>query len=64
MELHLLIYMKVIQSTGNCFYCRGIIENYDIKVDNSLKPLFDLVWNAGGCRGSLNFDEKGNWITR
>lgn len=42
----------------------GIIENYDIKIENNLKPLFDLVWNACGEPKSLNFDENGNWIAK
>lgn len=42
----------------------GIIENYDTKIEHSLKPLFDLVWNASGEPKSLNFDENGNWIVK
>jgi len=41
-----------------------IFQDYNVKVENSLKPLFDLVWNAGGLQKSLNFDENENWITR
>lgn len=26
-----------------------------------LRTLFDYVWNAAGYRGSLNYDENGNW---
>jgi hypothetical protein len=29
-----------------------------------LKPLFDLVWNAGRLPASLNFDSEGNWVNR
>ncbi|MDP3259039.1 MAG: hypothetical protein Q8M34_00440, partial [Thermodesulfovibrionales bacterium] len=42
----------------------GITENYDTKIEHSLKPLFDLVWNASGYQNSLNFDKNGNWIVR
>jgi hypothetical protein len=41
-----------------------IVENYDIKVDDVLKPQFDLIWNACGFQRSLNFDENGNWIAK
>lgn len=39
-----------------------IIESYDTKSADMLRPLFDLVWNACGYPGSRNFDEDGNWI--
>lgn len=39
-----------------------IIEDYSIDSKVVLKPLFDLIWNACGYQGSLNFDEHGNWI--
>jgi len=42
----------------------GIIEDYDQKVTSTLRPLFDLVWNACGIDKSLNFDEQGNWMEK
>lgn len=42
----------------------GITENYNTKIEHSLKPLFDLVWNASGYQNSLNFDKNGNWIVK
>jgi hypothetical protein len=29
-----------------------------------LKPMFDLVWQAAGMHGSINFDEAGEWQGR
>ncbi|ANB73662.1 hypothetical protein AYM40_15825 [Paraburkholderia phytofirmans OLGA172] len=29
-----------------------------------LKPMFDLVWQAAGMHGSINFDEAGEWRPR
>lgn len=40
----------------------AVIENYDQELTSTLKPMFDLVWNACGIPHSLNFDKDGNWI--
>lgn len=29
--------------------------------DKTLRPLFDMLWNAFGQRGSPNFDDNGKW---
>lgn len=29
-----------------------------------LKPMFDLVWQAAGMHGSINFNEAGDWAPR
>ena len=42
----------------------AVFEDYDQAVGTTLKPIFDLVWNACGIKGSRNFDQDGNWITR
>lgn len=36
-------------------------EDNEIKI---MKPLFDIVWNAGGYPGSLNFNENDEWQPR
>jgi hypothetical protein len=38
-----------------------LIETPNSNVAALLRPLFDQVWNACGFRGSLNYDESGNW---
>jgi Predicted transcriptional regulator containing an HTH domain and an uncharacterized domain shared with the mammalian protein Schlafen len=40
-----------------------MIEVQDAGLDASrfMRPAFDLVWNAVGMRGSLNYDESGEW---
>jgi len=40
------------------------VDNYAVRVEAILKPIFDLIWNACGEPRSLNFDENGNWIER
>ncbi len=36
----------------------AVVENYDIKTEEILRPLFDLIWNACGFQRSLNFDKN------
>ncbi|HLP87337.1 MAG TPA: ATP-binding protein [Nostocaceae cyanobacterium] len=38
-----------------------IIDNYEVEASKILKPCFDLMWNAGGFKGSLNYNELGEW---
>lgn len=38
------------------------IETYD--AIKSLKPCFDMIWNACGYERSFNFDEQGNWVAK
>lgn len=42
----------------------ALIESYDIKPVEILRPIFDLIWNACGFERSFNFDEAGNWVGR
>ena len=42
----------------------AVVENYEIRAEDAMRPLFDLIWNACGFQRSLNFDENGNWIKR
>jgi len=42
----------------------AVIDNYDQELTSTLRPVFDLVWNACGIPRSLNFDNDGNWIRR
>jgi hypothetical protein len=41
-----------------------MIEEYGIDPAVSMKPLFDMVWNAYGLRGSFNYDDQGKWRER
>ena len=38
-----------------------IVETPSTPTSRILKPIFDLIWNACGLRGSTNFDEQGEW---
>lgn len=37
------------------------VEDIDESPSKILKPIFDSVWNAAGWKGSINYDDKGNW---
>ena len=39
-----------------------VVEESNGPLDMVLKPAFDMVWNAFGLVGSLNYDESGNWV--
>jgi hypothetical protein len=39
----------------------SIIQAPSTPTSKILKPIFDLIWNACGFRGSTNFDENGDW---
>ena len=41
-----------------------LVEEYDTKPQDILRPIFDFIWNACGYERSANFDEAGNWVTR
>ena len=38
-----------------------IIENYNEKIEQSLKNSFDFIWNACGYPFSQNYYKNGNW---
>ena len=37
------------------------ITEYNIQSDVFLKPAFDIIWNACGFKGSLNYNKDGRW---
>ena len=39
-----------------------VVEESNGPLDMALKPAFDMVWNAFGLVGSLNYDETGNRV--
>lgn len=39
-----------------------VVEESNGPLDIALKPAFDMVWNAFGLVGSLNYDETGNRV--
>ncbi len=41
-----------------------IVEDYDFKAEDILRPAFDTVWQSCGIQQSSNYDKQGNWITR
>ena len=40
----------------------AIVEDYNSKASDILRPAFDTVWQSAGQERSLNYDENGNWI--
>lgn len=41
-----------------------MIENWSDNPASSLRPIFDMVWNAFGYERSFNYDASGQWIDR
>jgi len=41
-----------------------VVYRYDVDPAEVLKPCFDLIWNACGYSGSLNYNEEGKWSPR
>ena len=41
-----------------------VIEDLGAPVPTSLRPVFDLVWQACGYRHSYNYDDNGEWKPR
>lgn len=40
------------------------IDSYECDASEVLKPIFDMIANAGGWTRSLNYDEQGKWQWR
>jgi hypothetical protein len=43
------------------FLPEAVIESYEDKVEEILRPIFDAVWNSCGLERSVNYDENGHW---
>jgi len=41
-----------------------VLESFDIKAEEVLKPCFDCIWNACGFSKSFNFNDDGEWSPR
>lgn len=48
----------------NLFLPEVIIDNFEERAEDILRPIFDLVWNACGIKESKNFDKDNNWIAK
>jgi len=46
------------------FFPDAILAELTDRIGPLLRPLFDLLWNAGGFDQSPNFDANGNWRER
>jgi hypothetical protein len=40
------------------------LEDFVQSPEKILREIFDIVWNAAGWQGSLNYDKDGNWVPR
>ncbi len=38
-----------------------VLESFDIKAEEVLKPCFDCIWNACGFPRSFNYNDDGEW---
>jgi hypothetical protein len=41
-----------------------LIESWSVDSAETMRPLFDMVWNAFGYERSFNYDESGRWSER
>jgi hypothetical protein len=41
-----------------------ILESFDIDASQTLRPLFDALWNASGISQSTSYDREGKWKTK
>lgn len=41
-----------------------LIDDFNCNTGKVMKPAFDMVWNAAGHEGSMNYDEKDNWTNK
>lgn len=41
-----------------------VLVSADATPYRALRPMFDLAWQAAGMRGSINFDDAGEWHAR
>lgn len=41
-----------------------IINSYDDRPEDVLRPIFNRIWNACGYSRSIHYDEYGNWLDR
>jgi hypothetical protein len=41
-----------------------MIESFECDAADVMKPLFDVIWNATGFPGCMNYDETGKRIRR
>lgn len=39
-----------------------LVQNYTDEISTLLKPIFDIIWNACGFKGSDNFNNEWQWI--
>jgi hypothetical protein len=40
------------------------LNDFEADLTKVMKPVFDMVWNASGWRGSASYDSDGNWKPR
>jgi hypothetical protein len=45
----------------NIFCPEIIIEEEGTNISKAFQPAFDVIWNAGGFKNSMNYDQAGNW---
>lgn len=39
-----------------------VIEDVNDNIQHKFRPIFDIIWNAGGISKSLNFDDNNNFL--
>jgi hypothetical protein len=55
------IWGKTVIDTDIVKLPESIINDFDIKPESVLQPMYDITYNTCGCERSNNFDEQGNF---
>jgi hypothetical protein len=40
------------------------LSDFDLPIEQAVRPIFDALWNTFGFERSFNYDEHGNWTGR
>jgi hypothetical protein len=62
--IYSMVWGKSVIDTDIVKLPESIINDFDIKPESILQPMYDIIYNACGCERSNNFDEQGNFILR
>jgi hypothetical protein len=55
------VWGKTVIDTDIVKLPESIINDFDIKPESVLQPMYDIIYNACGCERSNNFDEQGDF---
>jgi hypothetical protein len=41
-----------------------VVDNFEVDSAETMRPIFDAIWNASGWSRSLNYDDEGKWLDK